>query len=719
MKKLCALLAVLVLVLAFTACGKNESEEKPTDTPTPTAVQETPSPEPTATDTPAPEPTATATPEPVATETPTPEPTPSGNAKGEGVMTYAQYLAAADDDEIVIECYVQAHQSWWDNKITVYAADEDGAYFIYNMVCSEADAAKLVPGTKIKVKGFRTTWSGEVEVAEGATFEFEEGSYIAKAVDVTELLGKEELVDKQNQFVSFKGLKVESAATYKHDGSGQQGDDLYFKVSKDGATYTFTVESYLCGKDTDVYKAVEALKEGDVVDLEGFLYWYNGVNPHITKCTAAGAADASVMTYAQYVAAADDDEILIECYVQAHQSWWDNKITVYAADKDGGYFIYNMVCSEEDSKKLVPGTKIRVKGYRATWAEEIEVAEGATFEFVEGADSYVATPVDVTKLLGTNELSDKMNQYVSFKGLQVTNEASYKHDGSGQPGDDLYFNVCTADATYTFTVESYLCGKDTDVYKAVEGLKSGDIVDLEGFLYWYNGVNPHITKCTVVPDDTKAEGVMTYAEYLAAEDDDEILIECYVQAHQSWWDNKITVYAADKDGGYFIYNMVCSEADAAKLVPGTKIRVKGFRTSWSGEIEVAEGATFEFVEGADSYIAEAVDLTQYIDGSQIASQVPEIIAAMNRFFTLKGLKVTNVASYKYDGSGERGDDLYFRVKLNGVSFSLVVESYLCDKDSDVYKAVEALKEGDVIDIEGFLYWYNGMQPHVTKVTVAQ
>ena len=719
MKKLCALLAVLVLVLAFTACGKNESEEKPTDTPTPTAVQETPSPEPTATDTPAPEPTATATPEPVATETPTPEPTPSGNAKGEGVMTYAQYLAAKDDDEVVIECYVQAHQSWWDNKITVYAADEDGAYFIYNMVCSEADAAKLVPGTKIKVKGFRTTWSGEVEVAEGATFEFEEGSYIAKAVDVTDLLGKEELIDKQNQFVSFKGLKVESAATYKHDGSGQQGDDLYFKVSKDGATYTFTVESYLCGKDTDVYKAVEALKEGDVVDLEGFLYWYNGVNPHITKCTAAGAADASVMTYAQYVAAADDDEILIECYVQAHQSWWDNKITVYAADKDGGYFIYNMVCSEADAAKLVPGTKIRVKGYRATWAEEIEVAEGATFEFVEGADSYVAAPVDVTNLLGTNELSDKMNQYVSFKGLQVTNEASYKHDGSGQPGDDLYFSVRSIDATYTFTVESYLCGKDTDVYKAVEGLKVGDIVDLEGFLYWYNGVNPHITKCTVVPADTKAEGVMTYAEYIAAENDDEILIECYVQAHQSWWDNKITVYAADKDGAYFIYNMVCSEEDSKKLVPGTKIRVKGYRTAWSGEIEVAEGATFEFVEGADSYIAEAVDLTQYIDGSQIASQVPEIIAAMNRFFTLKGLTVTNEASYKYDGSGERGDDLYFRVRLNGVSFSLVVESYLCDKDSDVYKAVEALKQGDVIDIEGFLYWYNGMQPHVTKVTVAQ
>ena len=54
-------------------------------------------------------------------------------------------------------------------------------------------------------------------------------------------------------------------------------------VSLDGNTYTFTVESYLCDKDSDVYKAVQNLKVGDVVDMEGFLYWYEGVNPHITS----------------------------------------------------------------------------------------------------------------------------------------------------------------------------------------------------------------------------------------------------------------------------------------------------------------------------------------------------------------------------------------------------------------------------------------------------
>ena len=53
------------------------------------------------------------------------------------------------------------------------------------------------------------------------------------------------------------------------------------------ATYTFTVESYLCDNTTEVYNAVKALNIGDVIDMEGFLYWYEGVNPHITSVTPA------------------------------------------------------------------------------------------------------------------------------------------------------------------------------------------------------------------------------------------------------------------------------------------------------------------------------------------------------------------------------------------------------------------------------------------------
>ena len=79
----------------------------------------------------------------------------------------------------------------------------------------------------------------------------------------------------------------EVAFLYKWNGSGQDGDDLYFNVELNGKTYSFTVESYLRGKDTEVYQAVKNLKVGDKIDLTGYLYWYDTVNPHIISVAAA------------------------------------------------------------------------------------------------------------------------------------------------------------------------------------------------------------------------------------------------------------------------------------------------------------------------------------------------------------------------------------------------------------------------------------------------
>ena len=213
--------------------------------------------------------------------------------KKDGVMTYAEYVSAELDSEVTVETYVQGADSWWDGKITLYTQDQDGAYFIYELPCTEEEAAKFVPGTKIRVTGTKSEWNGEVEIA-GASYEILDGSYIAQPKDVTELLGKDELIDAMNQFVSFKGLTVEPSTDadgneapflYKWDGSGKEGDDVYFNVSKDGQTFTFLVRSYLTGPDSDVYKTAQQLKTGDTIDCEGFLYWYDGVNPHVTSIT--------------------------------------------------------------------------------------------------------------------------------------------------------------------------------------------------------------------------------------------------------------------------------------------------------------------------------------------------------------------------------------------------------------------------------------------------
>lgn len=220
--------------------------------------------------------------------------------KSDGVMTYAEYVAADTNTEVVVETYIQAKQSWWESdgvgQATFYTQDYDGAYFIYNMPCTEDEYEQLAVGTKIKVTGYKSEWSGEVEIID-ATFEIEDGTYVAEAKDLTSVFGDDNLVDYQNIFFSVTGLTVEAigqdsdgndvAFYYSYDGSGSEGDDLYFNVSLGGTTYTFTVESYLCDSTTDVYNAVEALNVGDVIDVEGFLYWYEGVNPHITSVSTS------------------------------------------------------------------------------------------------------------------------------------------------------------------------------------------------------------------------------------------------------------------------------------------------------------------------------------------------------------------------------------------------------------------------------------------------
>jgi len=221
MKKLTAMLLVLVMVFAFAACAKSDA------------------------------------------------------------MSHKDYMAAAMDSQVTVETYVQATQSWWDNKITVYCQSKDGAYFAYELACTEEDAAKLVPGTKIKITGTKGEWDGEIEIMDG-TFEFVKGdSYIAEALDATKLLGTDDLVKHQNEKVIFKGLTVEKIE-YKN---GEPGDDIYVTLGLNGASYNFCVERYLTGPDTDVYKTVGTLVAGDVVDVEGFLYWYQGANPHITAVT--------------------------------------------------------------------------------------------------------------------------------------------------------------------------------------------------------------------------------------------------------------------------------------------------------------------------------------------------------------------------------------------------------------------------------------------------
>ena len=269
MKKLLAMILALVMIFALAACGK---------TAAPAAA-------PAASEAPA----EAAAP---AEEAPAEEAPEEIIEEAEPVMTHEEFMMADMDSEVVVEGYISAVQQFSEEygNTSLYLQDEDGGYFVYRLACTADDYMLFYKGHQIRVTGYKAEWAGEAEIVD-ATFEMLDGSYNPPVFDVTELLGTDRLPDYMNQYVAItdavvKEIGEEGAAfLYNWDGSGEDGNDLYFNVEVNGAVYNFTVESDLCGAGTDVYETVKSLNVGDTVDLEGFLYWYEGPNPHITSVT--------------------------------------------------------------------------------------------------------------------------------------------------------------------------------------------------------------------------------------------------------------------------------------------------------------------------------------------------------------------------------------------------------------------------------------------------
>lgn len=236
MKKIFAIVLAMVMVVAFAACGKKDVDP---------------------------------------------------NAKDDGVLDHAAYIAAKDGEEVTIEgfitekTYAQAY-----GNVNFFIQDGDGAYFVYRMPCTDEDNAKLELGKKVKVTGIRTAWSGMNELKEGtASYELLDESYTFENTDVTSLLASADLIDYQGMKVVVKGASVKNAALYNWDGSGEPGSDLYLDIRVEGNDYTFVVESDLCDKDSETYKAVEGLQAGQTIDIEGYMYWYNGPQMWIKAVT--------------------------------------------------------------------------------------------------------------------------------------------------------------------------------------------------------------------------------------------------------------------------------------------------------------------------------------------------------------------------------------------------------------------------------------------------
>ena len=424
-------------------------------------------------------------------------------------------------------------------------------------------------------------------------------------------------------------------------------------------------------------------------------------------------ATSKALSYAQYAAAQDGEEVTIEAYVTGKQSWWSNKATVYMQDDNGGYFVYELGCTQEQyNTDLAVGNKIQVTGVKGSYAGQAEVfgsqsGSEATWEKLSGTKTYTATKL--------NKLADMKTHPNMYVELDVTVASTPYVDPKR---DNIYYDVTDGESVYTFCVETYLTAKTTDVYTTVAAFKKGDKVTVSGFAYTYYEPQLHTTGATNSGTNvfTKSAGVMTHEEFNNAALGTECTLEAFVVAKYAYssWGNT-TVYLTDAEGGYFFYRVPCTQAQYDTIKVGEKLKITGQKAEWQGEVEVdasqsgAEG-TFEVIPG-DKFLANPEDVSIH------AAYPDELKEHNNELVSIVGLRVVSVTQPSAEGG-----DIYYEVAYTPLSeggtselYTFCVESDLCNKDTEVYKTALALQHGDLINVTGFMYIYGGPQLHTMKI----
>lgn len=84
------------------------------------------------------------------------------------MASYSEYLSSAGDQPITIESYLQEKEAWNEEKTSLWLQDEEGAYYIYHLPCSPKEYDALYVGRKLRVSGYKTEFSGNLQLTDAA-----------------------------------------------------------------------------------------------------------------------------------------------------------------------------------------------------------------------------------------------------------------------------------------------------------------------------------------------------------------------------------------------------------------------------------------------------------------------------------------------------------------------------------------------------------------------
>ena len=199
-----------------------------------------------------------------------------------------------------------------------------------------------------------------------------------------------------------------------------------------------------------------------------------------------------------------------------------------------------------------------------------------------------------------------------------------------------------------------------------------------------------------------------------------IVLTAYIQYFE--YDGKtVDIFMQDEDGGYFTYGLTVTEDEynAFNNHLYKEITILGEKDKVNGFFELSSISEWYFSnpKGDREFRATPYDITSIVTDYDAMSTHQGELITLDCTVELCRDEENNPCAflYKYNGTGRAGDDLYIHItEKSGIE--LVVETDVFKDGSELYEYVENnLQVGDKITVVGYLWWYNGPQPHIISL----
>ena len=581
------------------------------------------------------------------------------------VNSHAEYMAAAQDDELTIEGIVVAINSKdAGNKYNhLFLADTSvtGGYYCYSITQDPVKDLGIQVGMTVKVTGPMAPYSGMQEIKNGQVAILDSTIKTVETVDITEAFtAGESLAVYVGLPVVIKGVEIGTQDLEK-----DTSQYLYFSIGEQKGyvrTYVTDFPTTIKADDKGAIDADHAAHFGYKADATGILVLYNGA-PYLIPMSTTPFTNYEeiIKTPAEKLEAEKEalkignsfsEDTTIE--LSSKGKYYDDVTITWATDNTTNAAIANNKLSI-----VVPEEALTVKITATIKCGDL--TDTKVFEI-----TLSKKPVTIPEAL---EIADGSNVFVSGTVVKINTEWS-----------DQYGNISVTIADDE--------GNELYLYRLATKVALGDIITVKGKMDTYNNARQVAAGATATVDDP-APVEVSLTEAVALEDGRRVIVKGTVKEINTEWSDQygnITVTIEDAAGNtLYIYRM------KTNVKVGDVVTISGKVGSYNGSKQIAAGAT-AVIEGDETETEEPEVTTEaeeiVVEGSVSLS---EAIALADGTDVIVSGTVTDI--------GTPWNDTYGNISVT-----------ISDKAGNslyVYRLTTKVELGDIITVTGKMGSYSG------------